>query len=111
MHTDAFRRRPGCQDLLAYAAEKKIQVEQTKASPWSIDENLFHTSYESGILENPALAPPDNMFKGTQDPLLASAEPDTIRIDFKARPLPFPQRAAHHALASPALRRAATRSR
>lgn len=39
-----------------------------KAS-YSIDENLYHTSYESGILEDPMMPPPPEMFKMTVDPL------------------------------------------
>lgn len=36
---------------------------------YSIDENLYHTSYESGMLEDPMVSPPPEMFKMTVDPL------------------------------------------
>ncbi|CAN0383591.1 unnamed protein product, partial [Discosporangium mesarthrocarpum] len=70
-------------DLLAYAAEHGIPVSSTpKASEtlllgkperaagasYSIDENLYHTSYESGILEDPMTGPPAEMFKMTVAP-------------------------------------------
>lgn len=35
---------------------------------YSIDENLYHTSYESGMLEDPMVSPPPEMFKMTVDP-------------------------------------------
>ena len=60
------------QDLLEYAAEHKIEVAQTKAKSYSMDENLFHISYESGILEDPAMCPPADMFVMTKDPITAS---------------------------------------
>lgn len=57
------------QDLLDYAEAHNIEVTQTKAKPYSMDENLFHISYESGILEDPALTPPADMFVMTKDPV------------------------------------------
>jgi argininosuccinate synthase len=39
------------------------QVEATKKAPYSVDENLYHTSYESGMLEDPMVAPLKEMFK------------------------------------------------
>ena len=46
-----YTRFGGRQDLLKYAAEKKIPVTQTADKPWSTDENMFHISYEAGMLE------------------------------------------------------------
>jgi len=43
-------------------------VEATKKAPYSVDENLYHTSYESGMLEDPMVAPLKEMFKMTVDP-------------------------------------------
>merc|ERR1712230_322793 len=48
-----YERFAGRSALLNYAAEKGIPVVQTAAKPWSTDENLFHISYEAGILEDP----------------------------------------------------------
>ena len=53
----------GRTDLLNYAAEQGIPVTSTLQKPYSVDENLMHTSYEAGILEDPELAPPAEMFK------------------------------------------------
>ena len=39
-------------DLLAYAAKHNIHVDATPKAPYSLDANLFHTSYESGMLED-----------------------------------------------------------
>ncbi|TPX44977.1 argininosuccinate synthase [Synchytrium endobioticum] len=73
----------GRSDLLAYAEQKGIPVTQTKAKPWSTDENLYHISYEAGILENPALTAPKDMWKMTTDPEDAPTIPERIAITFK----------------------------
>ncbi|KAG2053625.1 putative argininosuccinate synthase [Suillus hirtellus] len=79
-----YNRFPGRQALLAYAAEKGIPVQQTAAKPWSTDENLFHISYEAGILEDPNTTPPDDMWKLTASLKDAPAEPEQLSIEFKA---------------------------
>ncbi|KAG9313317.1 argininosuccinate synthetase [Chiua virens] len=78
-----YNRFPGRQALLAYAAEKNIPVQQTAAKPWSTDENLFHISYEAGILEDPNTTPPSDMWKLTQSIERAPDAPDHIAIEFK----------------------------
>jgi argininosuccinate synthase len=78
-----YNRFPGRPALLAYAAEKGIPVVQTAAKPWSTDENLYHISYEAGILENPLTAPPKDMWKLTTDPEDAPNTPERISIFFK----------------------------
>ncbi|KAJ1654617.1 argininosuccinate synthetase [Dispira simplex] len=83
-----FNRFQGRNDLLAYAAEKNIPVVQTTAKPWSTDENLFHISYEAGILEDPNVTPPKDMWKLTVDPEDAPNTPERIHITFaKGRPV------------------------
>ena len=79
-----YNRFAGRQALLAYAAEKQIPVQQTAAKPWSTDENLFHISYEAGILEDPAVTPPADMWKLTVAPEDAPQEPERLSIEFKA---------------------------
>jgi len=79
-----YNRFPGRQALLAYAAEKQIPVQQTAAKPWSTDENMFHISYEAGILEDPNTTPPDDMWKLTRSIDEAPSEPERITIEFKA---------------------------
>jgi len=79
-----YNRFAGRQALLAYAAEKQIPVQQTAAKPWSTDENLFHISYEAGILEDPNTTPPDDMWKLTTSPEQAPDTPERISLEFKA---------------------------
>ena len=78
-----YNRFQGRNDLLDYAAEKGIPVTSTKASPWSMDENLAHCSYEAGILEDPNTTPPEQMWKLTTDPSKAPNEPEDFTLTFK----------------------------
>jgi argininosuccinate synthase len=48
--------------LMAYASKHGIPVPVTTAKPYSTDRNLFHISYEGGILEDPWKEPPADMF-------------------------------------------------
>ncbi|KAL7409286.1 argininosuccinate synthetase [Mrakia frigida] len=77
-----YERFPGRSALLAYAAEKGIPVVQTASKPWSTDENLFHISYEAGILEDPNTTPPRDMWKLTANPQDAPDTPEHILIEF-----------------------------
>jgi argininosuccinate synthase len=79
-----YHRFAGRQALLSYAAEKQIPVTQTVAKPWSTDENLFHISYEAGILEDPNTTPPADMWKLTSSLNDAPTSPEFISIEFKA---------------------------
>ena len=55
----------------------------TPKAPWSMDANLMHISYESGILEDPALEPPEGIYQMTVEPEKASDTKDTVIISFK----------------------------
>jgi argininosuccinate synthase len=79
-----YNRFAGRQALLDYASQNKIPVQQTAAKPWSTDENLFHISYEAGILEDPNTTPPADMWKLTTALTSAPATPEQISIEFKA---------------------------
>jgi len=81
--SEFYNRFPGRQALIAYASEKNIPVSQTTAKPWSTDENLFHISYEAGILEDPNTTPPVDMWKLTTSPEEAPSTPERIAIEFK----------------------------
>ena len=72
----------GRTDLLAYAAKHNIHVDATPKAPYSLDANLFHTSYESGMLENPMTPPNKDMFRMTVDPEDAPDKPTFLRIEF-----------------------------
>lgn len=72
----------GRTDLLNFAAENNIPVTSTLQKPYSIDENLMHTSYEAGILEDPMLTPPEDMFKKTVSPQQAPDATFELSIEF-----------------------------
>jgi argininosuccinate synthase len=74
----------GREDCIAYAKEHGIPVPVTKEKPYSTDANLFHISYEGGILEDPWAAPPKGMWKLTVDPEDAPAEPEEVTVEFEA---------------------------
>jgi argininosuccinate synthase len=58
-------------------------VVQTKAKPYSMDENMMHISYEAGILEDPSKAAPEDMFRMTVDPRRAPNEPAVLTVHFE----------------------------
>jgi len=72
------------QSLIDYAERRQIPVAATKTKPYSIDRNLFHTSYEGGILEDPWAEPPEELFTWTRSPRLAPDEPAVIEIGYEA---------------------------
>lgn len=85
---DFLQRFQGRKDLLAFAKEHNIPVEATAEKPYSSDENLMHRSYEAGMLEDPDLAPPEDMFKLTRSLRNTPDEPSEVTIHFKdARPI------------------------
>jgi argininosuccinate synthase len=67
--------------LIAYTKEHKIPIEATAEKPYSIDRNLFHTSYEGGILEDPWKEPDAGMFQLTCDPQKAPDRPRYVEIE------------------------------
>lgn len=73
----------GRADLIAYASERGIPVPVTKEAPYSMDANMFHISYEGGVLEDPWAGPPQGMFRMTTDPENAPDEPQEIVVGFE----------------------------
>ncbi len=71
------------EDCIAYAKEHGIPVPVTKKKPYSSDANIFHISYEGGILEDPWAAPPKDMWKLTVDPEDAPDTPEIVEIEFE----------------------------
>lgn len=70
--------------LLAYAAEHGIKIEMSgKKSPYSMDANLLHISYEGGILEDPAAEPEESMWRWTVSPQDAPNEAEYIEIGYE----------------------------
>ncbi len=78
-----YRKIRGRSDAIAYCRKHKIPIKASVEQPWSNDENLMHLSFEAGILEDPALRPPDNMFELTRSPKDAPDTPAQIEIEFK----------------------------
>lgn len=77
-----FNRFQGRQDLMAYAAQNGIPVPVTPKDPWSMDANLMHVSYESGILEDPTHPAPEGLYQMTCDPEKAPDQADLVTIHF-----------------------------
>ncbi|KID60991.1 argininosuccinate synthase, partial [Metarhizium hybridum] len=73
----------GRNDLLKFAAENNIPVSSTPKAPWSMDENIIHTSYEAGILEDPDHTPPKELWMRTKDPQDAPNEPTEFSVHFE----------------------------
>ena len=70
--------------LITFAQRHDIQVPVTAEHPYSTDRNLFHISYEGGILEDPWLEPPPKMFLLTISPEAAPDIPVQVEIEFEA---------------------------
>ena len=72
-------------DLIRYAKKHKIQIPKDKkgAPPFSIDDNLFHTSTEGKILEDPKKSAPEYIFQRTVSPEKAPNKPSYVTIEFK----------------------------
>lgn len=71
-------------DAIDYAEARGIPVPVTKEKPYSMDRNLWHISYEGGILEDPTAAPTEDMFRWTVSPAEAPDEPEFVTITFEA---------------------------
>ena len=70
--------------LLAYAEKHGIPINKHgKKSPYSMDANLLHISYEGGILEDPWAEPEEDMWRWTVSPEKAPDKPEYIEIDFE----------------------------
>ena len=71
--------------LMAYAAKHRIPVEMKrgKKSPYSMDANLLHISYEGGILENPWKEPEADMWRWSVSPEKAPNRPTTIELTYR----------------------------
>ena len=72
-------------DLINYAKKHGIPIPKDKkgAPPFSVDDNLFHTSTEGKILENPKNSAPEFIFQRTISPEKAPNKPAFVTINFK----------------------------
>jgi len=73
------------QTLLAYAEQHGIPIEMKKgkASPYSMDANLLHISYEGGILEDPWAEPEEDMWRWTVSPESAPDKPTYLELTYR----------------------------
>ena len=72
-------------DLIKYAKKNKIPIPKDKkgAPPFSVDDNLYHTSTEGKVLENPKKTAPEFIFQRTTSPEKAPNKPSYVTIGFK----------------------------
>ena len=71
--------------LLSYCAEHEIPVEKKRGSksPYSMDANLLHISYEGDILEDPAVEPEEPMWLWTVSPEAAPEKPLYLELEYE----------------------------
>jgi len=72
--------------LMAYAKDHGIEIDfakQSKKSPYSMDANLLHISYEGDILEDPWNEPEEDMWRWTVSPEQAPDEPTYLELSFE----------------------------
>jgi argininosuccinate synthase len=71
------------EEEIDYAMRNKIPIDVTHGSPYSLDRNLWGLSIECGVLEDPWVEPPKDVFQLTVDPEEAPDEPTYIEIGFE----------------------------
>jgi argininosuccinate synthase len=85
---ERFRKEfPGRAEMIAYAAAQNIPVEASVAKPYSMDRNLLHISFESGMLEDPwfdaSSAAARGMYKLSVAPEDAPDEAEYVELEFR----------------------------
>ncbi len=74
------------ESLMNYAEEHGIEIDyqkQSKKSPYSMDANLLHISYEGDILEDPWAEPEDDMWRWTVSPEAAPDTPEYVELTYE----------------------------
>jgi argininosuccinate synthase len=74
----------GRTELLTYAQKFEIPVSATLKKPYSMDRNLYHISYEGGVLEDPWREPDEAMYEWTTAPQRAPDEPGIVDVAFES---------------------------
>ncbi|MCZ6887149.1 MAG: argininosuccinate synthase [Gammaproteobacteria bacterium] len=71
--------------LMDYCEKHQIPVDYKRgdASPYSMDANLLHISYEGGVLEDPGVEPDESMWRWTVAPEVAPDTPGHVEIEFE----------------------------
>ncbi|MEW6535133.1 MAG: argininosuccinate synthase [Candidatus Auribacterota bacterium] len=70
-------------DLINYATKHGIPIPVTQKKPYSSDRNLFHISFEGGILEDPWNSPPEDMFLLSVSPEKAPDKAEIVEIEYE----------------------------
>lgn len=73
----------GREDLIAYAHKQGIEIPVSPERPYSMDRNILHISYESGVLEDPWQEPPRDLFRLTRNPEEAPDRPEVVDLEFE----------------------------
>lgn len=73
----------GRADLIRYAESKGIKIPVSAAKPYSTDRNLLHISFESGVLEDPWVEPPADMFRLSVSPERAPDKAEYVELEFE----------------------------
>jgi argininosuccinate synthase len=74
------------ESLMNYAEEHGIEIDykkQSKKSPYSMDANLLHISYEGDLLEDPWSEPEEDMWRWTVSPENAPDKPEYIELSYQ----------------------------
>jgi len=72
------------EEEISYAKERGIPVPVSNGSPYSTDENLWGRSIECGVLEDPRIEPPEEVYAWTASPAAAPDAPGTVTIHFES---------------------------
>jgi argininosuccinate synthase len=72
------------EEEIAYAQQHGIPVSVTVSKPYSIDDNIWGTSVECGVLEDPMVEPPADAYQRTVAPEMAPDTPAYVEIEFAA---------------------------
>ena len=75
-------------DEIEWAQAHGVEVGVTKDSPYSIDDNLWGRAIECGVLEDPWIEPPADIYTMTTDPMQAPDQPEYVELTF-ARGVPY----------------------
>src|SRR5204863_120233 len=71
------------EDAIDYAEARKIPITASRTKIYSRDRNLWHISHEGGALEDPANAPPDDVWMLTVSPEKAPDKAQVVRIGYE----------------------------
>lgn len=78
-----YERFKGRADLFEYAKKNDIPLPVTPKNPWSMDSNLMHISYESGVLEHPECPAPEDIYQMTKNAESWPDKADVLKITYK----------------------------